>query len=856
MDTIRLFLRSNSFRNSPIKPDGNSRNSSITSNFIDIDNDTLIETEIRRNSSSEKFKSFLSTHTKSSSLSSRYPNRYSQVETCSGLSIPLSNNTNIVASASESISNARSFTLNNNHQIKPRRHSWTTGEQKIHHVSSSIKRSKSHYYSERMKKYSKDKKRRRTIQINRSSKSVSFPLSSNNNNNPLYPRTSIQTRSVKTTATNAFLTAASIFKYWPFQSTYRQRNEEFRKIFKDLPTDERLIVDYSCAWQKEILIQGRMYISQNYLCFHANFLKWETSLCLKFKDIGAITREKTAKVIPNAIEVKSNKNEKYFFASFATRDKSYGLIYRIWQMTVTDQSISSQQLWALIRESYGNDVDMVTDEEDTQQKPSTNSTPERTSPKQQIKNTTSDKYDRIKKPESVCSKSSKKDETDDHSSLSSRGDEDLDEDIGIIPIGEEANTNTLIRQPPPPPPPININSFTSMDISPERNYLTTCPCPCQSHLATKLIDRTYSTSVERLFDYIFDDRDFLAAYHASRRIKDFHAGEWTVNKETGKRERLCTYKVDVAAVFGATTICSNEKQVIDCELSKSHYIIDTEVRNEGIKYADTFFVASRYCIVQIGANKSHLKVTCEVRYVKSVMMIIKSFIEKNAMAALQDSFTDLNNRIELSTSSVKRIEHETSNKQRSSSITNNHEKDKTNQSTNMPKKKYSRKQQLNELDTSIDDSPTNKHRKIIQDDFNNNNQNSNSIVSSSSDKTSSSRSSTESTLIPFIIIIMLILLIVNIFLCFKLNEIDRMTDNLVQNYPLWSNGFTYPKEENEWSILLKRQEEYYQTKLNGLHSILSSTHNALLNVTDALNELSKLSSGLNKNAPINRLHSS
>ena len=42
---------------------------------------------------------------------------------------------------------------------------------------------------------------------------------------------------------------------------------------------------------------------------------------------------------------------------------------------------------------------------------------------------------------------------------------------------------------------------------------------------------------------------------------DFQTGEWIVNPETGKRERLCTYKVGVAAVFGATTICSNEKQV-------------------------------------------------------------------------------------------------------------------------------------------------------------------------------------------------------------------------------------------------------------------------------------------------------
>jgi hypothetical protein len=80
-----------------------------------------------------------------------------------------------------------------------------------------------------------------------------------------------------------------------------------------------------------------MFISQNYLCFHANFLKWETSLCLKLKDIIKITREKTAKVIPNAIEIKSNKNEKYFFASFATRDKSYTMIFKIWQTVLMNQ---------------------------------------------------------------------------------------------------------------------------------------------------------------------------------------------------------------------------------------------------------------------------------------------------------------------------------------------------------------------------------------------------------------------------------------------------------------------------------------------------------------------------------------
>lgn len=71
-------------------------------------------------------------------------------------------------------------------------------------------------------------------------------------------------------------------------------------------------------------------------------------------------------------------------------------------------------------------------------------------------------------------------------------------------------------------------------------------------------------------------------------------------------------------------------------MSKSHYIVDTEVRNEGIKYADAFFVASRYCLVQLGPNRSHLKVTCEVKYVKSLMIIIKCkliiyFYKKNIL---------------------------------------------------------------------------------------------------------------------------------------------------------------------------------------------------------------------------------
>ncbi len=175
MDVIRLFLH--------LKPENNK---------------TLIE----RSLSGDNIKSFLCSHPSSSSLSSCSPLNSSQLERCSGLSISLSNktkDTNIVASASASISNARSFTSH------LRRHSWT-GES-----LSSIRRTKSFRYQNRIiNKYEKSK----IVQVNCSTKSVSFPPLSTNINNQSLSIASTEIRSIKTTTTNAFLTAASLFKYW------------------------------------------------------------------------------------------------------------------------------------------------------------------------------------------------------------------------------------------------------------------------------------------------------------------------------------------------------------------------------------------------------------------------------------------------------------------------------------------------------------------------------------------------------------------------------------------------------------------------------------------------------------------
>ena len=67
-------------------------------------------------------------------------------------------------------------------------------------------------------------------------------------------------------------------------------NSEFHELFHNVPEMEKvtspllytlfnLFVDYGCVLQRETLIQGHLYISENHICFHANIFGWITDFC-------------------------------------------------------------------------------------------------------------------------------------------------------------------------------------------------------------------------------------------------------------------------------------------------------------------------------------------------------------------------------------------------------------------------------------------------------------------------------------------------------------------------------------------------------------------------------------------------
>jgi len=57
------------------------------------------------------------------------------------------------------------------------------------------------------------------------------------------------------------------------------------------------------------------------------------------KDIVKITKEKTALVIPNAIQVYT-RDEKYYFTSFAARDKTFLVLDRVRKCCSADDQVT------------------------------------------------------------------------------------------------------------------------------------------------------------------------------------------------------------------------------------------------------------------------------------------------------------------------------------------------------------------------------------------------------------------------------------------------------------------------------------------------------------------------------------
>ncbi|XP_041855410.1 GRAM domain-containing protein 2B isoform X2 [Melanotaenia boesemani] len=111
-------------------------------------------------------------------------------------------------------------------------------------------------------------------------------------------------------------------------SQLSKSNGQFHKIFKEISKEEQLRQSYTCALQKDILYQGRMFVSDHWICFHSKVFGKDTKIAIPVMSVTNIKKTKTAILVPNALVI-ATANDRYVFVSFLSRDNTYKFLMSI-----------------------------------------------------------------------------------------------------------------------------------------------------------------------------------------------------------------------------------------------------------------------------------------------------------------------------------------------------------------------------------------------------------------------------------------------------------------------------------------------------------------------------------------------
>ncbi|KAJ6155652.1 hypothetical protein N7470_006218 [Penicillium chermesinum] len=154
---------------------------------------------------------------------------------------------------------------------------------------------------------------------------------------------------------------SSVPRLTGFAVASKKRNRDFHSLFRSVPEDDYLIEDYSSALQREIILAGRLYISEGHICFSSNILGWVTTLVISFDEVVAIEKENTAMVFPNAIGIQT-LHARHTFRSLLSRESTYDLMVNIWK--INHPSLKSSVNGTRVTSGTGDKTEKVGDGEE------------------------------------------------------------------------------------------------------------------------------------------------------------------------------------------------------------------------------------------------------------------------------------------------------------------------------------------------------------------------------------------------------------------------------------------------------------------------------------------------------------
>ncbi|XP_077903328.1 protein Aster-B isoform X2 [Ictidomys tridecemlineatus] len=645
--------------------------------------------------------------------------------------------------------------------------------------------------------------------------------------------------------------------------TYKQRNEDFRKLFKQLPDTERLIVDYSCALQRDILLQGRLYLSENWICFYSNIFRWETLLTVRLKDICSMTKEKTARLIPNAIQVCTD-SEKHFFTSFGARDRTYMMMFRLWQNALLEKPLCPKELWHFVHQCYGNELGLTSDDEDYVPPDDDFNTMgycEEIPVEENEVNDSSSKSSIETKPD-ASPQLPKKSIT--NSTLTSTGSSEAPVSFDGLPLEEEVlegdgtlekelAIDNIIGEKIEIIAPVNS---PSLDFNDNEDIPTELSDSSDTHdegevqafyedlSGRQYVNEVFNFSVDKLYDLLFTNSPFLRDFMEQRRFSDIIFHPWK-KEENGNQSRVILYTITLTNPLAPKTATVRETQTMYKASQESEcYVVDAEVLTHDVPYHDYFYTINRYTLTRVARNKSRLRVSTELRYRKQPWGLVKTFIEKNFWSGLEDYFRHLESELTKTESTYLAEMHRQSPKEKASKPQTVRRRKRPHAHLRVPHLE----EVMSPVTTPTDEDVGHRIKHVAG---------STQTRHIPEDTPNGFHLQSVSKLLLVISCVLVLLVILNMMLFYKLWMLEYTTQTLTawQGLRLQERGLgtqesplsitpaagaplllphRLPQSQTEWAQLLESQQKYHDTELQKWREIIKSSVMLLDQMKDSL----------------------
>ncbi|XP_060016621.1 protein Aster-B isoform X1 [Lagenorhynchus albirostris] len=621
--------------------------------------------------------------------------------------------------------------------------------------------------------------------------------------------------------------------------TYKQRNEDFRKLFKQLPDTERLIVDYSCALQRDILLQGRLYLSENWICFYSNIFRWETLLTVRLKDICSMTKEKTARLIPNAIQVCTD-SEKHFFTSFGARDRTYMMMFRLWQNALLEKPLCPKELWHFVHQCYGNELGLTSDDEDYVPPDDDFNTMgycEEIPVEENEVNDSSSKSSIETKPD-ASPQLPKKSIT--NSTLTSTGSSEAPVSFDGLPLEEEVlegdgslekelAIDSIIGEKIEIIAPVNS---PSLDFNDNEDIPTELSDSSDTHdegevqafyedlSGRQYVNEVFNFSVDKLYDLLFTDSPFQRDFMEQRRFSDIIFHPWK-KEDNGNQSRVILYTITLTNPLAPKTATVRETQTMYKASQESEcYVVDAEVLTHDVPYHDYFYTINRYTLTRVARNKSRLRVSTELRYRKQPWGLVKTFIEKNFWSGLEDYFRHLESELTKTESAYLAELHRQSPKEKASKAPSVRRRKRPHAHLRVPHLE----EVMSPVTTPTDEDVGHRIKHVAG---------STQTRHIPEDSPNGFHLQSVSKLLLVISCVLVLLVVLNMMLFYKLWMLEYTTQTLTAWQGLRLQD-RLPQSQTEWAQLLESQQKYHDTELQKWREIIKSSVMLLDQMKDSL----------------------